>query len=74
VYTSIESFKSPKLVADALLWMNQSVQEFGLIGLDLKRMVAFLDEQLKNNAAPVRAHSIALIVVIKKLGQGLLLG
>lgn len=68
-YESISNMKSPKLIADSLLWMNLALKDFGIVGLKLKLLVDFCKVQLASAAAPVRANSVSLLVTVREFGR-----
>jgi cytoskeleton-associated protein 5 len=61
--------KSPKVLAGCLLWMNQLLQEFGIIGGNLKKLIEFVKPYFENPAAPVRANAVAIVVTLYQLGK-----
>ena len=67
-YTAIRQIKAPKIIADCLLWIAQSIKEFGIQGLRMKDLIAFVKEMLSSPSAPVRANAISVLVSIREYG------
>jgi cytoskeleton-associated protein 5 len=57
--------KAPKFLADALVWVDSALKEFGISGLSLRALVEFLKEALKNSNAAVRASATKTLVTVK---------
>jgi cytoskeleton-associated protein 5 len=68
-YKSIRNMKSPKIIADSLLWMNQVLKDFGISNLNLKALSDFTKSYLDNPAAPVRANATSIFVSLHLLGR-----
>ncbi|KAJ3290966.1 Cytoskeleton associated protein 5 [Rhizoclosmatium sp. JEL0117] len=62
MYEPVGKAKSPKTLADALLWIHQSVMEFGIKGLDIKTLVEFVKVNgITNTNASVRSNAVILL-------------
>ncbi|KAJ3270590.1 Cytoskeleton associated protein 5 [Terramyces sp. JEL0728] len=65
-YPAIRQMKAPKIIADTLLWINQSIKEFGVAGLSVKRLVGLCKEMLNSPAAPVKAQAINILATLRQ--------
>ncbi|KAI8898868.1 armadillo-type protein [Globomyces pollinis-pini] len=65
-YDAIKTQKSPKIIGDSLLWMNQTLKDFGTNGLNIKEFIKFIKENLTSSAAAVRSNSISLLVTCRQ--------
>ncbi|KAI9333804.1 armadillo-type protein [Obelidium mucronatum] len=62
LYEPLTKAKSPKTLADAFLWIHQSVLEFGIQRLDVKGLVEFVKAAgLSNTNAAVRANAVIVL-------------
>lgn len=61
VSSSLFESKNPKNQENGILWIGQSIKEFGSTGVDLKALIAYLKGSLQNSNASVRSASIQLI-------------
>ena len=68
-FAPIKAMKAPKTIAESLLWISQSVRDFGVVGLKIKEIVLFVKDFLSNAAAAVRSNSIAVLVSIRQFGH-----
>lgn len=57
--------KAPKAQADALTWVKQSILEFGIAGLGLKELVAFLKTGLQSANGAVRSSATSTLVTLQ---------
>jgi cytoskeleton-associated protein 5 len=57
--------KAPKVLADAISWIDNAVTEFGIGGLSLRNLVEFLKTALKNSNATVRTSATKATVTVK---------
>lgn len=57
--------KSPKILADALLWISLNLTEFGLTGVAVKDFVEFIKLNLGNTNQSVRSTAVTLIGQIR---------
>lgn len=64
--------KAPKAQADALTWVKQSILEFGIAGLGLKELVAFLKTGLQSANGAVRSSATSTLVTLRLyIGTGM---
>ncbi|KAI9347159.1 hypothetical protein DFJ73DRAFT_836828 [Zopfochytrium polystomum] len=65
-YEPLRKAKSPKILSDGLLWIHQSVMEFGAKGISIKELLEFLKSVgLANSNAAVRTSSISLLGALR---------
>ncbi|KAI0928788.1 hypothetical protein AcV7_008830 [Taiwanofungus camphoratus] len=64
-YDPLSKQKAPKVLADAVTWIEQSLIEFGLSGLSLRSLIEFLKTALKNSNAAVRTSATKTLVTVK---------
>lgn len=57
--------KAPKVLADAITWINTALQEFGIAGLTLRNLIDFLKTVLGNSNAQVRTSATKALVTVK---------
>lgn len=64
-YDPLGKQKAPKVLADALTWIDQALTEFGIAGLSLRSLIEFLKTALKNSNAAVRTSATKTLVTVK---------
>ncbi|OCH95523.1 ARM repeat-containing protein [Obba rivulosa] len=64
-YEPLSKQKAPKVLADALTWVEQALVEFGIAGLSLRSLIEFLKAALKNSNAAVRTSATKTLVTVK---------
>lgn len=64
-YEPLSKQKAPKVLADALIWINTAVTEFGLAGLLLRGLIDFLKTALQNSNASVRSNATKALVTVR---------
>ncbi|KAG1905687.1 armadillo-type protein [Suillus fuscotomentosus] len=64
-YDSLGKQKAPKVLADALGWIDTSIVEFGIAGISLRPLIDFLKTALKNSNAAVRTSATQTLVSVK---------
>ncbi|KAF8559545.1 ARM repeat-containing protein [Imleria badia] len=64
-YEPLGKQKAPKVLADALTWVDSAVLEFGTAGLSLRSLIEFLKTALKNSNAAVRTSATRTLVTVK---------
>ncbi|TIA75270.1 hypothetical protein E3P91_00530 [Wallemia ichthyophaga] len=64
-YEAISKIKAPKAQADAMLFVQQLLNEFGIAGLALKDLIEFLKTGLKSANAMVRTNATKTLVTLK---------
>lgn len=57
--------KAPKAQADTLVWIEQSLRDFGVSGLSVRDLIEFLKAALKSTNAAVRTSATKAIVTLK---------
>lgn len=65
MYEPLKKQKSPKILADALLWIQQSLAEFGISGINIKELIEFVKLNLGNTNQGVRSNAITLFGQIR---------
>lgn len=69
-YDPLSKQKAPKVLADALTWMDSALIEFGIAGLSLRSLIDFLKNALKNSNAAVRTSATKTLVTVKLFAGG----
>ncbi|KAG1756819.1 armadillo-type protein [Suillus paluster] len=64
-YDPLGKQKAPKVLADALGWIDTSIVEFGIAGISLRPLIEFLKTALKNSNAAVRTSATKTLVSVK---------
>ncbi|KAJ9121720.1 hypothetical protein QFC22_002341 [Naganishia vaughanmartiniae] len=64
-YEPMTKQKAPKAQADALTWVKQSIIEFGIAGVALKYLIAFLKTGLQSANGAVRSSATATLVTLR---------
>ncbi|KAG0707800.1 armadillo-type protein [Suillus ampliporus] len=64
-YDPLGKQKAPKVLADALGWIDTSIIEFGTAGVSLRPLIEFLKTALKNSNAAVRTSATKTLVSVK---------
>lgn len=64
-YEPLSKQKAPKVLADALGWIDETLKEFGVAGLSLRGLIDFLTNALKNSNAAVRTSATKTLVTVK---------
>lgn len=65
VYEPLSKQKAPKVLADAITWVNTALTEFGIAGLSLRSLIDFLKVCLQNSNASVRTSATKALVTVK---------
>ncbi|ORX94275.1 ARM repeat-containing protein [Basidiobolus meristosporus CBS 931.73] len=60
-YESWKKAKSPKVLADSLVWVKETLMEFGIAGLDVRELIEFLKTALGSSNAAVRNNSVSVL-------------
>ncbi|KAG0164625.1 Microtubule-associated protein, microtubule dynamics during spindle orientation [Apophysomyces sp. BC1034] len=64
--------KSPKVLADSLIWIHSSVMEFGIAGLQVRDLIDFLKSSLSNTNAAVRTSAVTVLGALRLyIGPGI---
>ncbi|GLB34986.1 putative microtubule associated protein [Lyophyllum shimeji] len=64
-YDPLSKVKAPKVLADALTWVNTALIEFGIAGIALRSLIEFLKTSLQNSNAAVRTSATKTLVTVK---------
>lgn len=64
-YEPLAKQKAPKVLADAVVWINTAITEFGIAGLTLRSLIDFLKTALGNSNAQVRTSATKTLVTVK---------
>lgn len=64
-YEPMTKQKAPKYQSEALLWIEQSLRDFGINGLAVRELVEFLKAGLKSSNATVRTSSLKTLVTLR---------
>ncbi|KIP09127.1 hypothetical protein PHLGIDRAFT_29234 [Phlebiopsis gigantea 11061_1 CR5-6] len=64
-YEPLSKQKAPKVLADAVTWIDQALAEFGIAGLSLRGLIEFLKSALNNSNAAVRTSATKTLVTVK---------
>jgi cytoskeleton-associated protein 5 len=57
--------KAPKAQADSLLWVEQSLRDFGIQGISVRDLIEFLKNGLKSSNAAVRTSATKTLVTLR---------
>ncbi|KAJ3826276.1 microtubule associated protein [Lentinula raphanica] len=64
-YEPLSKQKAPKVLADAIVWINSALTDFGIAGLSLRSLIDFLKTALQNSNATVRTSATKALVTMK---------
>jgi cytoskeleton-associated protein 5 len=64
-YEPLSKQKAPKVLADAIAWMDSAFVDFGIAGVSLRALIEFLKTALKNSNAAVRTSATKTLVTVK---------
>lgn len=64
-YEPMTKQKAPKAQADALTWIKNALIDFGIAGLPLKDLVAFLKTALQSSNGAVRSSATSVLVTLR---------
>ncbi|KAF5365755.1 hypothetical protein D9758_003307 [Tetrapyrgos nigripes] len=64
-YEPLSKQKAPKVLADAIAWVNSALTDFGIAGLSLRSLIDFLKGALQNSNATVRTSATKTMVTVK---------
>ncbi|KDQ33264.1 hypothetical protein PLEOSDRAFT_1091403 [Pleurotus ostreatus PC15] len=65
VYDPLSKQKAPKVIADAIAWINTALTDFGIAGLSLRSLIDSLTTALQNSNAAVRTSATKTLVTVK---------
>jgi cytoskeleton-associated protein 5 len=57
--------KSPKIMADALIWVHQALLDFGILGLQVHDLMDFAKAALSNTNPTVRSKAVTLLGAVR---------
>ncbi|KAL1917720.1 uncharacterized protein VTP21DRAFT_3554 [Calcarisporiella thermophila] len=66
VYEPLKKQKSPKVIADSLLWIQNALLDFGIAGLQVRDLIEFLTLQLQSSNASVRTNAVSTLGVLRR--------
>lgn len=64
-YEPMTKQKAPKAQADALTWIRQQLIDFGIAGIPLRDLVAFIKSALQSANAAVRSSATQVLVTVR---------
>lgn len=64
-YEPLSKQKAPKVLADAITWVNTALINFGISGVSLRGLIEFLKTALQNSNAAVRTSATKTLVTVK---------
>ena len=65
-YPVLKKVKSPKVLADALLWMHSCLIDFGISGLQVRDLIDLLKFALTNTNASVRTSAVTVLGCLRQ--------
>lgn len=65
VLEPLKKQKAPKVLADALLYIQKSLLEFGVTGVSIRELIDFVKICLQNNNQTVRNNGVSLLGTIR---------
>ena len=70
-YPVLKKAKSPKVLADSLLWIHLALMDFGIAGLQIRDLIDLLKFGLGNTNASVRTSAVTVLGVLRQyIGPG----
>lgn len=57
--------KAPKAQADAMVWVDQVIRDFGIVGLSIRDLIEYLKVGLKSSNAAVRTNATKTLVTLR---------
>lgn len=71
VITAAKCQKNPRLIADILKWLHNSISQFEVANIDIYLLTNFAKEQTTCSNQAVRSASIEILVAMRRfLGPG----
>ncbi|SCV69035.1 BQ2448_2055 [Microbotryum intermedium] len=64
-YEPMTKQKAPKAQADSLLWVEQALRDFSIVGVSIRDLIEFLKTGLKSSNAAVRTNATKTLVTLK---------
>ena len=65
VYMALDGQKSPKIIAEALKWIETTLPEFGTAGVRIRDLIGFLKSNLDSSNVVVRKGATSVLVVLR---------
>jgi cytoskeleton-associated protein 5 len=65
-YPVLKKLKSPKVLADSLIWIHSSLMEFGIAGLQVRDLIDLLKFALANTNASVRTSAVTVLGALRQ--------
>jgi cytoskeleton-associated protein 5 len=70
-YPVLKKAKSPKVMADSLLWIHSCLMDFGISGLQVRDLIDLLKFGLANTNASVRTSAVTVLGALRQyIGPG----
>lgn len=70
-YPVLKKAKSPKVLADSLLWIHSCLMDFGIFGLQVRDLIDLLKFGLSNTNASVRTSAVTVLGALRQyIGPG----
>lgn len=64
-YEPMGKQKAPKAQADAMVWVEQAIRDFGIVGLSIRDLIEYLKVGLKSSNAAVRTSATKTLVTLR---------
>ncbi|CAG8484013.1 10579_t:CDS:10 [Racocetra fulgida] len=64
-YDPLRKAKSPKVLADSLLWFHGAIMEFGIAGVQVRELIDFIKFALTSSNAAVRTNAVAVLGALR---------
>lgn len=65
-YPVLKKAKSPKVIADSLLWIHSCLMDFGIAGLQIRDLIDVLKFALSNTNASVRTSAVTVLGALRQ--------
>ncbi|GAA5815313.1 hypothetical protein MFLAVUS_008819 [Mucor flavus] len=65
-YSVLKKAKSPKVLADSLLWIHSCLMDFGISGLQIRDLIDLLKFGLTNTNASVRTSAVTVLGALRQ--------
>ncbi|KAI9250400.1 armadillo-type protein, partial [Helicostylum pulchrum] len=65
-YAVLKKAKSPKVLADSLLWIHSCLMDFGISGLQIRDLIELLKFGLTNTNASVRTSAVTVLGALRQ--------
>ncbi|CAG8714523.1 7634_t:CDS:10, partial [Racocetra persica] len=64
-YDPLRKAKSPKVLADSLLWFHGAIMEFGIAGVQVRELIDFIKFALTSSNAAVRTNAVTVLGALR---------